>query len=93
MFDKMKELMEMKKQADGIKKTLDKEIVEISDVRGIKIVVNGAQIIQSLEIEEVYYENNKRERLEKDMMRAFNTAIGKSQKIAAKKMQGMMPGM
>ena len=62
-------------------------------MRGIKIVVNGAQIIQSLEIEEVYYKNNKRERLEKDMMRAFNTAIGKSQKIAAKKMQGMMPGM
>ena len=41
MFDKMKEMMEMKKQAGDIKKQLDSESIEVTDVRGIKIVVNG----------------------------------------------------
>ena len=92
MFDKMKEMMSMKKQADQIKKTLEKELIEVTDVRGIKIVVNGSQLFQSLEIEEQYYENSSRDRLQKDIARAVNTAVGKSQKVAAKKMQGMMPG-
>ncbi len=92
MFDKMKEMMEMKKQADTIKKTLDKDLLTVTDVRGIKIVINGSQMIQSIEIEEGFHKNSSRERLEKDFMRAVNTAIGKSQKAAAKKMQGMMPG-
>ena len=92
MFDKMKEMMEMKKQADSIKKTLDKDLLTVTDVRGIKIVINGSQMIQSIEIEEGFHKNSSRERLEKDFTRAVNTAIGKSQKAAAKKMQGMMPG-
>lgn len=92
MFDKMKELMEMKKQADKVKKELDKDLMTITDVRGVTIVINGSQIIQSLEIEEGFHQNSSRDRLQKDIMRAVNTAIGKSQKAAAKKMQGMMPG-
>ena len=32
MFDKMKELMEMKKQADRIKRELDASTVEVNEV-------------------------------------------------------------
>ena len=46
MLDKVKQMFEMKKQADQLKKALDAITVESSDVRGIKIVMNGSQTIQ-----------------------------------------------
>src|SRR3989338_8987280 len=39
MFDKMKALMEMKKQAEGLKRELDSVNIEVSEGRGIKIVI------------------------------------------------------
>ena len=42
MFDQMKKLMELKKQADMLKKELKKLIIEYTEVRGIKIKLNGA---------------------------------------------------
>jgi len=43
MFDKMKNLMELKKQADCIKRELDYTTTEVNIVDGIKIVISGAQ--------------------------------------------------
>jgi len=44
MFDKMKNLMELKKQADRIKRELDYMTTEVNTIDGIKIVISGAQI-------------------------------------------------
>ena len=52
MLDQVKKLMEMKKQADILKKELEATIIEVTETRGIKLVINGAQIFQSIEIEE-----------------------------------------
>ena len=52
MLDKMKQLMEMKKQAERIKRELEDVCLEISDIRGIKILINGAQQFQSIEVSE-----------------------------------------
>ena len=92
MFDKMKELMEMKKQADQIKRDLDAMIVESTDVRGIKVVVNGSQTFKSVEIEDYLVTVENKKRLEADLARALNTAVSKSQKMAAAKMKDIMPG-
>lgn len=97
MFDKMKQLMEMKKQADKIKKELDAEIMEVSEVSGIKIVINGSQNFQTIEIEDRYLTAESKKRLETDLLRSVNGAIRRSQAAAAKKMQQMagldIPGL
>ena len=92
MFDKMKELMEMKKQADQIKRELDAITIEYNDVRSIKIVINGSQDIKSLEIEEGLLNPANKKRLESDLLRSINGAVKKSQQMAAQKMKNLLPG-
>ncbi len=92
MFDKMKQLMEMKRQADQIKRQLDAERVESEDVRGIKIVINGAQRIESIDVDQNFLNPANKSQLEKDLLRSVNSAIAKSQQLAAQKMKSMMPG-
>ena len=92
MFDKMKQLMEMKKQADQIKRELDSASVDVQEVRGIKITISGSQNFQSLEIEEGLLNAQNKKRLETDLLRSLNAAIHRSQAVAAQKMKAVMPG-
>ena len=92
MLDKMKQLMEMKKQADQIKRDLEGIVVEVSEVRGIKIAINGAQALRSIEIDETLLGSGNKARLEDDLLRSVNAAIRKSQQAAAQKMAAVMPG-
>ena len=93
MFDKVKELMEMKKQAERIKKELDSSFVEVNDVRGVKIVINGSQNFQSLEIDGDLIASGNKKKLEVDLLRGLNEAVRKSQSLAAQKMKAVMPGL
>ena len=93
MFDKMKGLMELKKQADRIKKELDHTTSEINAVEGIKIVINGAKNFQSLEIDEALIREGNKQQLEADLLRSLNAAIKESQALAAQKMKTVMPGL
>jgi len=93
MFNKMKNLMEMKKQADRIKKDLDNMIVEVNTVHGIKIVVNGSQNFQSVEIDDTLININNKKQLEENILRSINDTIKKSQGLAAEKMKSIMPGL
>ncbi len=92
MFDKMKQLVELKKQADKIKKELDAATVEVNEVRGIKVVVTGAQNFRSIEIDTDLLNAENKGRFENDLLRSVNAAIKKSQAIAAQKMAAVMPG-
>ena len=92
MFDKMKELMEMKKQADRLKKELDSVVVDVEEVRGIKIRISGSQQIQGIEIDETHLNADNKGRFEKDLMRSLNAATKRSQRLAAEKMKTIMPG-
>ena len=92
MFDKMKELMEMKKQADRIKKELDASTVEVNEVSGVKIVVTGSQNFRSLEIDEALVNAGDKNKLEDDLLRSVNAAIKQSQNLAAQKMKAVIPG-
>lgn len=91
MFDKMKKMMEMKKQADEIKKQLDAIEIEIHDVHGIKLRVTGSQIFKSIEIDEKHLMPANKDRLQKDLVRSLNAAVKKSQFQAAMKMKSVMP--
>lgn len=93
MFDKMKQLMEMKKQADVIKKELESVSVNVEEVKGIKIRINGAQKFKELQIDEGHIAAGNKQRLENDLLRCVNAAIKQSQNLAAEKMKSVMPGI
>ncbi len=92
MLDKMKQLMDMKKQADKIKRELDGVSVDVEEVRGIKITINGSQVFQAVEIEEGLVESIDKKKLESHLLRSMNAAVKKSQNMAAMKMRDVMPG-
>ncbi len=97
MLDKIKQLMELKRQADQIKRELDAERIEVNEVRGIKIVVTGSQEFQSIEIDQDLIPADDKRRLEENLLRSINAAIKKSQHVAAEKMKNMtglnIPGL
>ena len=93
MFDKMKQLMDLKKQADKIKKELDSSTIEINEVEGIRLIVNGAQNFKYLEIDSSLLNSENKGKIEVDLLKSINAAIDKSQKVAAQKMSAVMPGL
>ena len=84
MFDKLKQAYDLKRKADAMKKELETEVIDV-EVGGVKVRINGAQKIQKLEYDKDVDPNKMKD--------AINKALDESQKIAAKKMQGMMGGM
>jgi DNA-binding protein YbaB len=84
MFDKLKQMYELKRKADALKKELEAEVIDV-EAGEAKIRINGAQKIIKLE----YPADISPDKL-KD---AINKAMDESQKVAAKRMQGMMGGM
>ena len=97
MLDQVKKLMDMKKQADILKKELEATIIEVQETRGIKVVINGAQIFQSVDIEEGLLNAGNKNRIQMDLLRSINTAVKRSQQSAANKMKNMpgfnLPGL
>ena len=97
MFDKVKELMELKKKADQLKKELEATLIEINEARGIKMVMNGAQIVQSIDIDESMLTAANKNRIQMDLLKSFNNGVKKSQQAAATKIRNIpglnLPGM
>ena len=86
MFDKFKQIGELKKMRDEalrIQRELAAEKIEIEE-DDIKIVVSGDQKIQSLEIQ-----GEAQPRL----IEVLNKALKRSQEVAARKVQQMSGGL
>ncbi len=86
MFDKIKQVGELKKMRDEAMK-MQKMLAGMSVVvneNGIELEMTGDQKIKSLKINGAPNKN---------LEDAFNKAIKKSQKLAAKKMQEMSGGL
>ncbi len=82
MFDKFKQLGEMKKmydQAKTIQGQLAKETVELEE-NGTRVVMTGEQKLEQIEID-----GEEQERL----VEVLNKTIKKSQEVAARKLQEM----
>jgi len=86
MFDKFKQLGELKKMRDEalrIQRELAAEKIELEE-GDIKIVVSGDQKVQSLEI---------RGEAQPRLIEVLNKALKRSQEVAAKKVQQMSGGL
>ena len=86
MFDKLKQLGELKKMRDQavvLQKQLAQEIITIEE-NGVKIVVSADQKVQSLEVDGMQEERVKN---------VINKAMKKSQEVAAKKLQEVSGGL
>jgi DNA-binding protein YbaB len=86
MFDKVKQLGELKKmrdQAMQMQKALAEETIEVEE-SGVKIVMSGDQKVKEIEIE-----GEGQDRL----VEVLNKAIKKSQEVAARKLQEMSGGL
>ena len=81
MFDKMKQMYELKKQADQMKKELQSEVINVTH-GDVTVKVDGTQKILKLDYPESIDPDKVKD--------AINKAMDEVQKIAAKKMQGMM---
>lgn len=86
MFDKFKQLGELKKmrdQAMEMQKALAQEKIEVEE-QGIKIVMTGDQRVETIELDG---ETHHR------LIDVLNKAIKKSQEVAARKLQEMSGGL
>src|SRR3989338_769828 len=97
MLDQLKQLMEAKRQAEQLKKQLESSDIEINDVKGIKLVINGTQSLKFLELDDELLHAENKKKLEADLLRAFNVAVAKSQVMAAQKRKALtglnIPGL
>lgn len=84
MFDKLKDMYEMKRKADQLKKEMEGEVFDVES-GDVKVRINGVQKILKLE----YPESTDPEKVKE----VINKAFEQSQKEMAKKMQGMMGGL
>jgi len=95
MFDKMKELLEMKKKMDEIKKELDGLVLE-SDDSMVKVTITAAQEIKAILIKPELAGTDK-SKLEASLVETVNRAVRQSQKTAAQKMSALtgmgLPGI
>jgi DNA-binding protein YbaB len=81
MFDKAKQLYDLKRQADQLKKELAAEVVEVERNK-VKVVISADMKVHSIDYDEEVSNG--------DVVKAVNDAIEEIQKVAAKKMQGQM---
>lgn len=77
---KMKELMEMKKQADMMKREMEKIKTKVYE-GNYEVIISGDQRIEQI------IENGERRQ---DLEKLFNKAMKESQKAVAKKMRGQL---
>lgn len=83
MFDKLKKLREMQKQASEVQRKLAEEIITVSH-GDVEIKLDGNMEIKSVNIQKL----ESKERLEKDLEKTINEGIKKAQRVMAEKMMG-----
>jgi DNA-binding YbaB/EbfC family protein len=93
MLDKMKQVWEMKKKMDEVKKELE-AVVLASEDNLVKVTITGSQEIKAVEIKCDLATANKA-RLEASLTDTMNRAVRESHKAAAQKMSalGGLPGL
>ncbi len=88
MFDKLSQMMELKKQAETLKRELESRTVELSE-GGIKITISGSQAFKSIEIDPGMLNPEDKQRFESQLLHCLNLAIKKSQGVVMERLQGM----
>lgn len=97
MFDKMKDMGKMIKQAKEMRdrmKTLQdemgKQMFEGESAKGrIKVVISGDLVIQSVTIDPSLLKESNLDPLQKSLVKATNDAIEKSKELASKQLSSI----
>ncbi len=92
MFDQVRDVYKLQKQAKQIKKELSNIHVE-AETDGVFVTVNGEMEVISVKIPDEMKTLENSEKLEAALVSAANKAIKKAQEIAAEKMKGVMGEM
>jgi len=100
MFNKIKDLYKLKKQATQLQKELSQTIIEATSPDDlIKIEISADQKIKSVSIDPSYLVPERKEQLENQLKNVLASALTQSQQVAANKMkemgglEGLMGGM
>jgi nucleoid-associated protein EbfC len=97
MFDKMKQLMEMQKKMQELKRLLDETTFEVTSGDGlVTVAMSGSQEVVKFAINKELGQVSKAD-LEKMTKDVYNKAVKRSQEIAASKMKEVtgfnLPGL
>lgn len=86
MIDKMKQLWQMQKKMQELKRELERTTFEVASLDGlVKVAMNGSQELQGVTFAPL--EGVDKARLEKAVKEAVTKGIKRSQEIAAQKMK------
>jgi len=88
MFNKLKQFKELRSQAKTLQSALKDEKVEI-EKHGVKIVMDGNQEIISIDVSVDLFSGDKKRDLENAIKDGMNSAIEKTKRVMAQKMQSM----
>ena len=90
MFEKLKQLKDLRDKAKQLQNTLGAETIT-AEKNGIKLTLDGNMVVSSVVLEK----EMTKEELEKKLPDAINDAIKKTQRVMAEKMRAMggLPGM
>ena len=97
MFDKIKQLMEMQKKMEEVKRQLESAVFEVSSSDGtVKLSMSGTGDVKSVVLNIDFQTVNKIE-LESSLRDTYNRALKRSHEIAAQKMKDVsgfdIPGL
>lgn len=88
LFSKLKQIQDLRKSAREMKSALSGESALGTAFGGkIKITMSGTQEIQNISIDDSLLSPENKERLERGLKEAFESATKEIQKMLAKKMQ------
>lgn len=98
MFNKIKQLKELRDKAQVMKQALSEETVSAEAAHGqVSLVMDGNQEVLAVNIDQVMLGSEKKSELEKAMKEAINDAVKKSQRAMAQKIQSLggmdLPGL
>ncbi|MDD5732007.1 MAG: YbaB/EbfC family nucleoid-associated protein [Patescibacteria group bacterium] len=90
MFDKVKDLYQLKKQASALQKELANTIIEATSPDDlIKVEVSADMKIRLISIDPSYLVESRREQLEFQLKNVMSSAMTQAQQVAANKMKEM----
>jgi DNA-binding YbaB/EbfC family protein len=94
MFDKMKQLYDMQKQAKQMKKDLESQVVEKTGLGGkLKIAMNGTFEVQSINIDDSLLNPSQKTALETGLAKLITEATEDIGKKSAAQAMDLMKGM
>jgi len=88
MFNKLKQFKDLRSQAKTLQSALSEESVEV-EKHGVKIIMNGNQEITSVNVNPDLLNPGKKQEIENAIKDANNSAIEKTKRVMAQKIQSM----